>query len=66
MRATRKSQPYRRGLARAPGTALTNMLRGKTVHGFSPADATRAAYLTKAGKRHKRPTRPQRPKRPAR
>jgi hypothetical protein len=66
MRATRTSQPYRKNVARAPGAALTNMLRGRSVHGFNPIDATRAAYLTKAGKRHKRPARPQRPKRPVR
>jgi hypothetical protein len=66
MRSSRQTQPYRRGNARAPGAALTAMLKGRTTTGYNPADAQRAAALIAAAKRHKRPTRPQRPKRPAR
>jgi hypothetical protein len=66
MRATRTTQPYRKGLARAPGAALTAMLKGRTTTGYNPADAKRAAALIAAAKRHKRPARPQRPKRPVR
>lgn len=62
MKPTRATQPYRRG-ARAPGAALTAMLKGRTAAGWNPIDTQRAMILS--GKR-RRPGRPQRPKRPAR
>ena len=39
---SRRSQPYRRNTARAPGPALSAMLRGRTAYGRNPADARRA------------------------
>lgn len=70
MRATRRTQPYRKTAPRHPGLALTSMLRGRTTGGMNPADVSRGAATlmraAKAGKRHRRPARPARPKRPAR
>lgn len=67
---SRRTQPYRKGGPRPPGTALTNMLRGRTTGGYNPADTTRAQFLVKAANRRskpgKRPPRPARTKRPAR
>lgn len=64
---SRRSQPYRKGQPRMPGTALTNMLRGRTTGGFNPADTTRAQFLVKAANRRGKPgSRPKRPPRPAR
>lgn len=45
MRASRKTQPYRRGAGpqgtRAPGTVLSAMLRGKPASLPNPQDASR-------------------------
>jgi hypothetical protein len=64
MRATRLTQPYRRG-TRNPSPALTNMTRGRTYAGTNPQDLTRAVQkLVRAGQ--KQPRAPYRPARPAR
>jgi hypothetical protein len=66
MRATRLTQPYRRG-SRSPGLALSNMTRGRSAYGANPQDLTRAVQrLMRAGKAGKRPARPVRPDRPPR
>jgi hypothetical protein len=42
MKPTRRTQPYRRGLARPPGGALTAMVMGRTLYGQNPQDVNRA------------------------
>jgi hypothetical protein len=59
-----QAQPFR-GNARQPSLALQAALKGRTAGGYNPADAKRAAYLTK-GARPARKPRPQRPARPPR
>lgn len=41
MRATRRTQPYRRKSARAAGPSLSAMLAGKPAHMAHPRDADR-------------------------
>jgi hypothetical protein len=67
MRATRHTQPYRKG-NRTPTMALTAMLRGRTAGGWNPQDITRMAQkLSNASPaRSQRPARPPRPQRPPR
>lgn len=60
-----QQQPYARG-ARAPGAALTSMLRGRTAGGYNPQDAMRSLQTLKKAAAAKRPPRPDRPKRPPR
>lgn len=43
MQATRRTQPYRKGLGRQPGLALSAMLKGRPQVGLNPADVTRMA-----------------------
>jgi hypothetical protein len=38
---SRRTQPYRRGLSRLVGPALTNMRRGRDVYGRNPQDVAR-------------------------
>jgi len=68
VRATRLTQPYRRG-TRNPSPALTAMTRGRTFAGTNPQDLQRSVQrLMRAGKAkpHHRPARPPRPPRPPR
>ena len=52
MRPTRRTQPYRKG-PRAPSPALTNMQRGKTLHGQNPQDVPRLASKKAAARKRR-------------
>lgn len=52
MRATRRTQPYRKGQARQPGRSLSAMLRGSSPTMGNPQDTKRK--LTKRFHRRKR------------
>lgn len=41
MKPSRKTQPYRKGKVRPPGTTLASMLAGKPKFGPNPQDAKR-------------------------
>lgn len=49
MKATRHSQPYRRG-ARTPGPALAAMLAGQPINGRNPMDVKRRARKRRGGR----------------
>lgn len=49
MKASRRTQPYRKGMPRAPGPAMQAMIRGKPLGMPNPADRKRAAQ--RAGRR---------------
>lgn len=50
-RATRRTQPYRKGTARQPGGALSAMVAGKPFYLGNPADVQR--NTAKMAKRRK-------------
>lgn len=51
MLASRRTQPYRKRLSRAPSPTLKAMKRGETLYGQNPADIKRLA--TKRAKRRR-------------
>lgn len=53
MRATRRSQPYRKGPGRAPSPTLRAMKQGRSLSGYNPQDVNRLA-VKKAAKRRRR------------
>jgi len=65
MRATRKTQPYRKG-ARVPTDALRAMVKGRTAGGANPADVSRMAQQLATAGESRGSARPPRPARPAR
>jgi hypothetical protein len=56
MKATRRTQPYRRNSRRLLGPALGNMQRGRTVSGYNPKDMDRLIQkqVTRRKKRRRR------------
>lgn len=50
----RRTQPYRKGVARAPSAVLKAQKRGRTLYGQNPADLTRLATRKAAQRRRRR------------